>query len=158
MDNVRGDDGCINATGVPGGNAKMLKSSLDVDFLSQIEDGIKDTVILLLEYGFSTFSSCQGHSYGSKYCFVSIIDDYEQIINYKNSFENYLNNNIKYMIKPIILELSKYDDEMDIYNRMKKNLTILKFIFGSSDDIMLKYKKSIFHAWVRNRNYLKYNK
>lgn len=60
MHNVRGPEGVINLTGRLGDPAELV--SIDApDFYDNIEDGIISTVRLLVDNGFITTTSCQGH-------------------------------------------------------------------------------------------------
>lgn len=61
MKNIIGEDGVINIDGKIGSKAEILKVD-DPNFYDAIEDGIKDTVRILIENNFETYSSCQGHN------------------------------------------------------------------------------------------------
>ena len=60
MRNKLGDDGVINIDGKIGSVAESLDIS-DPEFFDSIETGIKSTVRVLINNGFKTYSSCQGH-------------------------------------------------------------------------------------------------
>lgn len=60
MRNKLGDDGVINIDGKIGSVAEILDIS-DPEFFDSIETGIKSTVRVLINNGFKTYSSCQGH-------------------------------------------------------------------------------------------------
>ncbi len=60
MKNIRGKEGIINLDGKLGSDSLILDVN-EPDFYECIEDGIKSTVKILIDNGFATYSSCQGH-------------------------------------------------------------------------------------------------
>lgn len=60
MNNIKGEDGCINIKGIIGEPSIMFKSS-DPNFWENIEDGIYPLVKVFVDYNIETYSSCQGH-------------------------------------------------------------------------------------------------
>lgn len=60
MKNRCGEDGVINLEGKIGSPSLILDIE-DPFFFDSIEHGIKSTVEVLIENGFRTYSSCQGH-------------------------------------------------------------------------------------------------
>lgn len=60
MKNKLGEDGVINLDGKLGSEAQLLSVD-DPDFFNAIELEIRQTVKVIIENGFVTYSSCQGH-------------------------------------------------------------------------------------------------
>lgn len=60
MKNRFGEDGVINLEGKVGSPSLILDIE-DPFFFDSIEHGIKSTIEVLIENGFRTYSSCQGH-------------------------------------------------------------------------------------------------
>ena len=76
MKNVLGTDGVINLDGKLGSKAEILKTD-DPLFYESIEEGIRSTVKILIDNGFITYSSCQGH-HSHDYSFRNVVVVLEQ--------------------------------------------------------------------------------
>lgn len=62
MKNVKSPEGIINVTGTLGDKSFILDPD-DEGFFDEIEDGISSTVRCILDAGFRTVSSCEGHQH-----------------------------------------------------------------------------------------------
>lgn len=114
MKNHKGIDGVINIDGKLGSPAYILPIN-SKNFLDEIEDGIKETVVVFIKSGYKTVSSCQGHR-DAEYCLRNIaflvenceISLWKSIvakINISNNFD-----------KPLTYYILNFDDNRKIFN------------------------------------------
>ena len=117
--NVVGKDGIINLTGEIGSPAKMYKVE-DSEFWDNIEEGIKSTVKVIIDNGFKTYSSCQGHintEYNSRSVTV-ILQNHE--VEYWLNFINYLNNKLLINSKIEFLLVPKQNNITNLFIKFGK--------------------------------------
>ena len=139
MKNILGDDGIINLDGKLGSKSEILSSD-DPLFYDAIEEGIKSTVKKLIDNGFETYSSCQGH-HDPKYSLRNIVIVLtENEINAWRAMIAELNIQKKFAI-PITHLIVQY----------KNNKKGLMVILGSVFDIEeTKYKQKCFEECIPN--------
>lgn len=139
MKNILGADGIINIDGKLGSAAEILQID-DPYFYNAIEDGIKSTVKILIDNGFETYSSCQGH-HDFRYSLRNVslvlkeseIDAWRAMIAELNIMKNFA--------KPITYAIVEY-------KKKKKGLMI---IFGSVFNMQeTEYKQKCFEECIPN--------
>ena len=129
--NKRGSHGIINCTGSPGDPSELVDCR-ERDFLQNIEEGIKSTVIVILNKGLFTLSSCQGHAISCPYRCVSIVDDIT-IIRWIQQSVYTINQTELYKI-PISYYILPYQDECKLYPGCFENPYIIDINFGDFRD------------------------
>lgn len=129
--NKRGQYGIINATGLPGDSSE-LHDCREQNFLVNIEDGIKDTVVAVLNRGLFTVSSCEGHAITCPYRCVSIIND-APVIKWLQQAIYELNKSGAYH-HPITYYLLPYQQECRLYSGCFDRPLIIDIDFGDFRD------------------------
>lgn len=144
--NKRGSHGIINCTGSPGAPSDLVDCR-DSDFLRNIEDGIASTVIVLLNKGLFTVSSCQGHAVSCPYRCVSIVDNIPVIrwlqqavytINQTESFQN-----------PITYFMLPFRPECNLYDGCFQDPCVIDIVFGDFRDSETIAKQSAFEIYLK---------
>jgi hypothetical protein len=130
--NQRGPTGIINRTGLAGSSATLVDCRSE-DFLDNIEDGIKSTVRVLIDHGYLTISSCEGHADSYSERTVSVIasdEDFNRILlaivlaNADTSDDEV----IRYFVHPLDAKMNLYRD-IDV-----KDWEVIDILFGGYDD------------------------
>lgn len=127
MKNKKGIDGIINHTGLPGAPSELIDCRED-DFWDNIEEGIKSTVKVVIECGFMTVSSCQGHEASNPFRCVSIIGEVREVrwIQYVVAIINQTAN----FAQPIQYSLLEKNTAMKLYDGMFERPIIIDISFG----------------------------
>jgi len=142
MKNIKGEYGVINLSGRLGDPSYIIDCRNE-NFSNYIETGILSTVNALIAKEFFTVSSCQGHP--GNYCkrCVSVIDEYNEIINLVN-FIGWINMKMQWN-PPIYLELLQVQPTMNLYKNHFNNPRILQIIFGDFSEAITIKKQSCFN-------------
>lgn len=114
--NKIGEEGFINHTGKFGASADLIHIDAE-NFFDNIEEGIYNTVKVLVENGFFTCSSCQGHVGYNKARTVTVQGTKEDI-NYLKSVvwrvrQCDKNLKVQYMVLPLMEKGNIYKENLD---------------------------------------------
>ena len=125
--NTVGDDGTINEGGKTG-FASRIVDCRDNDFWNNIEAGVLNTVRALVDSGYFTISSCQGHLEGNPNRCVSVIGEKHVIAGFQKAIDTI--NSINPNITPITYHLLEVQDTCSVYRNEFKSPLIIDIIFG----------------------------
>lgn len=127
-------------------------SPYSVHIFDNLEPLVKDLVLKLIEKGYLTTDSCQGHS-DRKYSFVNVAFNSEKQMNDFINFFKLFNSNIKYKI--IDLKNPKSNGFRFVYNQQKFNHKKLKV--KDYTNLTYTYKEAIMYFnTMFMRNYSDY--
>ena len=143
--NKRGSHGIINCTGSPGDPAELVDCR-EKDFLQNIEDGILSTVVVLLNKGLYTVSSCQGHDVSCPYRSVSIVDEIS-IIRWFQQAVYRINSNESFK-KPITYFILPYQTEDNLYDGCFQDPCVIDINFGDYRDNETIIKQHAFEMFI----------
>ncbi len=152
--NIRGENGIINSSGKPGSPSELIDCH-EENFLSNIEDGIKSTVISIVSSGFHTLSSCQGHEESCPYRCVSIVDDISVIRALQ--FMIYTINSSNAFYDPITYYLLPYQKECGLYSGKFRHPAVIDIIFGDCRKTGTIQKQRIFEDFITQNSIEPYN-
>ena len=144
--NKRGQFGIINSTGKPGDPSELIDCR-DEGFLANIEDGILDTVVAVLNKDLFTVSSCEGHAVTCPYRCVSIINELP-VIRWLQQAIYEINNHGAYQ-KPILYYLLPYQETCGLYAGYFDRPFIIDIIFGNYQEDETILKQHAFEKYLR---------
>lgn len=147
--NIRGSHGIINQTGTPGAPSELVDCR-SKDFLQNIEEEIMSTVIVILNKGLYTVSSCQGHSVSCPYRCVSIVDEIS-IIRWLQ-YTVYIINNTESFRTPITYFILPFQSELSLYNGCFRDPCVIDIIFGDYRDEETAIKQHAFEVYLRTHS------
>lgn len=147
MSNIRGVDGIINRTGTPGAPSDIVDCRDDF-FWDNIEDGIRSTVKAIVDKGFLTVSSCEGHASSCPFRCVSIICEEEDIRWFQLAISK-INDNLDIKV-PIMYALLDKQPAFCLYNNDFHNPKIIDISFGHFDSLETHKKQKAFEIYLRD--------
>lgn len=152
--NIKGKEGFINKLGTYGASSELIDCRSE-GFLENIEDGIYSTVKTLIENGYLTVSSCQGHVNYNKNRTVTIqveenMIDYFRYLVYRVN-EDLTVSALRYLILDMI-------PGFDLYQGYYKNPKKIQFIFGSCIDSQTELIQKKFEHYIENGLVINWNK
>lgn len=152
--NIRGDEGFINSLGKFGSPSELIDCR-EEGFLENIEDGIYTTVKKLVENGYMTVSSCQGHMNYNENRTVTIqvendsIDYFRYLVYMINEELN--TNKLRYLILDMLTCF-------DLYHGYHKEPRKIQFIFGSCTDPQTEIIQKKFEEFIEKRYVINFAK
>lgn len=154
--NKKGSGGFINHTGEYGASSTLVDCR-DPLFYQNIEDGIYSTVKALVNHGFFTHSSCQGHTGYNEIRSVTIQGD-DTVINFLQYIIWSINQShkeicIKYIILPI-------NEGANLYKGVFTDGKRIQIQFGNCNDPQTLNAQKIFEdSIIKNKiDRIPYNK
>lgn len=120
MDNILGNEGYINKSGKFGSSSVLVDCRKEY-FLQNIEKGILSTIKTLIDCGYMTVTSCQGHKNYNENRTVTIQVEKEQLGFFKKIVFDINNEVDSKCCKYVILDINnKFDLYEGIFNNPKK--------------------------------------
>lgn len=126
MNNILGNEGFINKTGKFGASS-ILVDCRNEYFLQNIEEGILSTVKTLIECGYMTVTSCQGHKNYNENRTVTIQVEKEQLNFFKKIILDINSEINSKCCRYVILDINS---KFDLYEGLFKNPKKIEIIFG----------------------------
>ena len=152
MKNIRGKDGIINHTGCPGSPSELVDCRSDT-FWDNIEEGIISTVRILVEKGFYTVSSCQGHLTSCPIRCVSVIGEIEDIRWFQYAVAE-INRSLA-VSRPIQYFLLEKQKKFTLYDGLFSNPQIIEISFGHFQHRETETKQKAFEEYIRTHDFHK---
>lgn len=151
MKNIKGANGVINKTGTEGAPSHIVDCR-EKDFYSNIEENIKDTVKCLIEAGFMTFSSCEGHSWSPIRNVSLVVNDAEC-----KQIQKMIYHVFKDSMCGVIHYAIRNYDVFELYNDLYTQPKVISIFFGSIYCKDTLFKQEIFNNAIKNKLFNEYN-